>query len=136
MAFRRTCSIQCLRAPGKGIVMTKHLSILAASSALVIGGIGFSTWARADDPSNQPNSNQTEKNQTAAPSERQQSPDAKEIRKVLSEATSAAVQGKFSDMAKRFSEDDRKRLSDQFKDNDELKERFTQFQQDWKAKYN
>jgi hypothetical protein len=124
--------------------MTKYLSIVAASSALAIGGLGFSSLARADEPANQPTANQPEKNQPGSAgagnivdlSARPQSPDAKEIRKVLSEATSAAVQGKFSDMAKRFSDSDRKRLGHDLKDNDQLKERFSQFQQDWKAKYN
>jgi len=67
---------------------------------------------------------------------RMQSPAAKEARATIAEAVSAAVQGKFDDMAKRFTDSDRSRLGDQFKDNSTLRDRFTQFNNDWKAKYN
>src|SRR5205814_6210273 len=67
---------------------------------------------------------------------RPQSPAAKHVRDTIAEATSAAVQGKFSDLKERFSSEDRKRLGDSFKDNQALKDRWTQFSQDWKAKYN
>src|SRR5439155_963090 len=84
--------------------MRKELSILAACSALAVGGIGILA-ARADDP-NQP-ANQTTNQPADRTTDRmdrgdyakQQSPAAREVRDTIAEATSAAIQGKFGDEA-------------------------------------
>jgi len=119
--------------------MRRELSILAASTALAVSGIGIN-WARADDPAQPPASppadNARADNTRGGMAAHQQSPAAKDVRETISQATSAAVQGKFEDLAKRFTAEDRKRLGDAFKDNQALRDRWTQFSNDWKAKYN
>src|SRR5438552_8422194 len=119
--------------------MQRQLTIWAACAALVVGGIAILS-ARADDPNrpadqttNQPADRTTDMHRDMA---RPQSPAAKEVRDTVAEATSAAVQGKFSDVKERFTSEDRKRLGDSFKDNQTLRDRWTQFARDWKAKYN
>jgi len=108
--------------------MRKQLAVLTAAAAMTVGGIGFySTNVRADDPAAR---------QAADDMGRPQSPAANDVRDVISETTSASVQGKFEDAAKRFTDADRKRLGDDFKDNATLRDKFTQFNNDWKAKYN
>ena len=119
--------------------MQRQFTIWAACAALVVGGIAILS-ARADDPNrpadqttNQPADRTTDTHRDMA---RPQSPAAKEVRDTVAEATSAAVQGKFSDVKERFTSEDRKRLGDSFKDNQTLRGRWTQFARDWKAKNN
>jgi hypothetical protein len=113
--------------------MQRKMTILAASAAMAVGAMAYRV--SADDPNN-PNPAVTPSGDRVASEARQVSPSAKEVRQTVSEATSAAVQGKFSDMEKRFAKADRDRLGDEFKDNQSLRDRWTQFNNDWKNKYN
>src|SRR5438067_2738938 len=101
---------------------------VAAAAALAVSGMAF-TSALAQDGSSGSNPNQssgqnpsgqTQANQSSQTSGQtgasasdtsrgQQSPDAKEISRVISQVTSAAVQGKFDDVLERFSSADRQR---------------------------
>jgi len=110
----------------------KKLTILTAAAAMALGGIGFYSSVRADDPAVTPPADRAADTTAGRP----QSPAANEVRETISQATSAAVQGKFKDLEERFTSADRKRLGDEFKDNTNLRDRFTQFNTDWKAKYN
>jgi len=113
--------------------MRKQFTIFAASAAMAVGAMAYRV--AADDPTN-PNPPADRVTDRDAPGARQMSPAAKEVRETISDATSAAVQGKFKDMEKRFAKADRERLGDQFKDNQSLRDRWTQFSNDWKARYN
>jgi len=110
---------------------------MAAAAAMAVGAMSYRV--AADDPNNPnapattpPGDRTTEMDRTS----RTVSPAAREVRETISDATSAAVQGKFKDMEKRFSKADRERLGDQFTDNQSLRDKWTQFSNDWKAKYN
>src|SRR5262245_48654328 len=113
----RITSRKHLNPEQRSFVMRKQLAVLAAAAAMAVGGIGFySATARADDPAGNPPPTGTDRagGYERDTTGRQQSPAAADVRSVVSEATSAAVQGKFSDALKRFTEADRKRLGDQF----------------------
>jgi len=128
--------------------MQRKATILAAAAAMAVGTMAFaqdpgasgtlSTGAgNASGSINVGSDNVgSDHMNRGMPGNRQVSPAAKDVRDTISEATSAAVQGKFSDMEKRFTRADRDRLGDNFKDNQSLRDKWTQFSNDWKAKYN
>src|SRR5262245_30161755 len=114
--------------------MRTHLTVFTAA-ILGAGGIGFMTTARADDPVADRPANQPPAQLEVELANRPASPAADDIRKTIAEATSAAVQGKFEDAEKRFSSADRKRLGDKFNNSSTLRDHFSQFEKDWKARY-
>src|SRR5206468_2029627 len=109
----------------KEFIMQRKFTILAASAAMAVGAMAYRV--SADDPNNpnspptNPPADRTDMDRNA-PVARQVSPAAREVRETVAQATSAAVQGKFKDMEKRFAKADRDRLGDQFTDSQSLRD--------------
>src|SRR5262245_59210958 len=101
--------------------MRKQVSALAAMAILLIGGLSiFDLSARAQDMGS------AGRVLTSA---------TPQVRQMVSQVTSAAMQGNFSELADQLSEADRTRLGNQLGHNATISDRYTQFQQDWRAKY-
>lgn len=109
--------------------MRISLKVLAALGAFAMCGIGIPAVARDDPAAATP---AVDKKLPDMP----QSPAANDVRQMFAQATSAAVQGKFEDVAKRCTESDRKHITDGMKNSAALRDRWSSFEQDWKGRYN
>jgi len=115
--------------------MRTDLKIAVVLGATAVGGVGYRAIARSDDPDANPPAQRAPDTDRNAP-DMPQSPAANDVREIFAQATSAAVQGKFEDVAKRFASADRKHLGDELKNDATLRDHFSQFEKDWKSRYN
>src|SRR5438128_6320387 len=104
--------------------MQNRLSILTAAAALTVAGLGFSSQSFAQDSPGSTGAGQSQSGSAgqstgsssssgglsgaanSMTARGQQSPDAKDISRTISRLCSAAVQGKFDDVAERLSAND------------------------------
>jgi hypothetical protein len=118
--------------------MNKRLAILAAAATVAIGASSYAQDNTSNTTAQQQNQSQQQQIDTQNPTgtntaRGQVAPDKKEISGVLGQISAAAVKGQYSDVAERFTKEDRDRLKD-LKD-DKSAANWDDFKKNWKNKY-
>jgi len=119
--------------------MNKRLAILAAAATVAIGASSYAQDNTSNTTAQQQNQSQQQQqidtqNPTGTNTARGQvAPDKKEISGVLGQISAAAVKGQYSDVAERFTKEDRDRLK--YLKDDKSAANWDDFKKNWKNKY-
>src|SRR4051812_34683303 len=115
--------------------MNRHLAIFSAVASVAIGAACYAQDNTSNTTAQQQQQTDVNTSTGTNTARGQVAPDKKEISGVLGQVTSAAVQGKYSDVAERFTKQDRDRLKDFAKDDTTTKNNWDTFKKNWKDKY-